>query len=135
MSIPDSLVDNYAWLLLAKHRQDLPQHPRDAKAALARGLVARLHGEDAAGRAEEDFNVKFRKRDVPEDIPEMAIDSPDVVEALVQTGLARTRGDAKRLVEQSGVRVNGEKIGADARLKDGDVLQAGKRNFVRIRLK
>ncbi len=135
MSIPDALVDNYAWLLLGKHRSELPEHPRDAKAALARGLVARLHGDEAVARAEDDFNVKFRKRDVPEDIEERTVTSADVVEALVETGLARTRGDAKRLAEQSGVRVNGEKVGIDARLHDGDVLQAGKRNFVRIRLK
>jgi tyrosyl-tRNA synthetase len=48
-------------------------------------------------------------------------------------GLARSRGDARRLIEQGGVRVNGEKIGLDWKLRDGDVLQAGKRNFVRIR--
>jgi tyrosyl-tRNA synthetase len=135
MSIPDALVDSYAWLLLGRRRGELPQHPRDAKAALARGLTARLHGETAAGRAEADFNVKFRKRDLPEEIVEREVTSTNVVEALVETALARTRGDAKRLVEQSGVRVNGDKVGLDARLQDGDVLQAGKRNFVRIRLK
>ncbi|HZQ49479.1 MAG TPA: tyrosine--tRNA ligase [Candidatus Dormibacteraeota bacterium] len=135
MSIPDALVDNYAWLLLGRRRQELPDHPRDAKAALARGLVARLHGEDSAGRAEEDFNVKFRKRDVPDDIPEKEITDAAIVEALLQTGLSATRGDAKRVVEQSGVRINGEKVGLDAHVRDGDVLQVGKRNFVRIRLK
>jgi tyrosyl-tRNA synthetase len=135
MSIPDSLVEDYAWLLLGRRRAELPDHPRDAKAALAGALVSRMHGDDAAAAAEEDFNARFRKHEVPDDIPEREISSPDIVEALVETGLARTRGDAKRLVEQGGARINGDKVGLDARLKDGDVLQAGKRNFVRIRLR
>ncbi len=135
MSIPDALIDDYARLLLARRRSELPEHPRDAKAALARGLVVRLHGEDAARRAEEDFDVKFRKRDLPDDIPEMDVTDAGVVEALVETRLAESRGAAKRLLEQSGVKVNGVKVGPDARLRDGDVLQAGKRNFVRIRLR
>ena len=128
-------MQGYAWLLLARRRAELPEHPRDAKAALARGLVVRLHGEDAARRAEEDFDVKFRKRDVPDDIPEKEVGDTGIVEALLATGLSATRGDAKRLVEQSGVKINGVKVGADARVRDGDVLQAGKRNFVRIRLR
>ena len=135
MSIPDEIVGNYALLLLGRRPEELPEHPRDAKAALARGLVSRLHGDDAAQRAEDDFNVKFRKRDIPEDVPEMPISGSDLVDALVETRLAATRGDAKRLVEQSGVRINGEKVTGAATLRDGDVLQVGKRNFVRIRLK
>ncbi len=135
MKIPDTLTDSYARLLLGVGPADLPEHPRDAKAAVARRLVARLHGEEAAARAEDDFNTRFRKRELPDEIPEKEITDPDVVEALVETGFARTRGDAKRLVEQGGAKVNGEKVGLDARLKDGDVLQAGKRNFVRIRLR
>jgi tyrosyl-tRNA synthetase len=139
MSIPDPLTEKYVKLVTgfsAKEAEDvLAMKPRDAKAALARRLVTRLHGEEAAGHAEEDFNVKFRKRDIPDDLVEKTVTSADVVEALVETGLAKSRGDARRLVEQSGVRVNGQKVGLDARLKDGDVLQAGKRNFVRIRLR
>jgi tyrosyl-tRNA synthetase len=109
--------------------------PRDAKAALARQLVKRLHGEEAAARAEEDFEVKFRKHEIPDDIPERRVSNPtDLVGVLVETELAKSRGDAKRLVDQGGVRVNGEKVGLDAAVKDGDVLQAGKRSFVRIRL-
>jgi len=139
MSIPDPLTEKYMKLVTGfspREAEDvLAMKPRDAKAALARRLVTRLHGDEAAARAEEDFNVKFRKRDIPDDLVEKTVTSADVVEALVETGLAKSRGDARRLVEQSGVRVNGEKVGLDARLKDGDVLQAGKRNFVRIRLR
>ena len=138
MSIPDRLLEKYLRLTSGLPREKidemLAQKPRDAKAALARRLVERLHGEDAAERAERDFETKFRLRELPEDIAERQIADPeDVVGALVEVGLARSRGDARRLIEQGGVRVNGEKIGVDWKLRDGDVLQAGKRNFVRIR--
>ena len=135
MSIPDSLVDNYARLLLGKRRDQLPAHPRDAKAALARGLVVRLHDEDAAMRAEEDFDLKFRKREIPGHIEERVVTRNDLVGVLLETQLAKSGGEARRIVEQGGVRINGEKVGLDAMLRDGDVLQVGKRNFVRIRLK
>ena len=65
----------------------------------------------------------------------VAGDPADLVATLLQAGFAKSRGDARRLIEQGGIRVNGEKSALDARLKDGDVLQAGKRNFVRIRVR
>jgi tyrosyl-tRNA synthetase len=138
MSIPDPLTEKYIRLVSGLDEEGqgaaLALKPRDAKAALARQLVLRLHGEEAAARAEEDFNTKFRKREIPEDLAEhTATDPGDVLGTLVESGLARSRGEARRLVDQGGVRINGEKVGPDARLKSGDVLQAGKRNFVRIR--
>ena len=139
MSLPDRLLEKYVRLVsgLDSPRQDavLAMKPRDAKAALAFQLVNRLQGEDAARRAEDDFNKKFRAREIPDEVPERTVTNPDdLVGSLVETGLARSRGDARRLVEQNGVRINGEKVGLDAALKDGDVLQAGKRSFVRIRV-
>jgi tyrosyl-tRNA synthetase len=139
MSIPDSLTEKYLRLVSglrgAELEATLALKPRDAKAALARQLVRRLHGEEAARRAEADFEVKFRKREIPEDLADLAASDPaDLVATLLQAGFAKSRGDARRLVEQGGVRVNGEKAILDTNLKEGDVLQAGKRNFVRIRV-
>jgi tyrosyl-tRNA synthetase len=139
MSLPDRLLEKYVRLVsgLDRARQDavLAMKPRDAKAALAFQLVKRLQGEDAARRAEDDFNKKFRARQIPDEVPERTVTNPDdLVGTLVETGLARSRGDARRLVEQNGARINGERAGLDATLKDGDVLQAGKRSFVRIRV-
>jgi tyrosyl-tRNA synthetase len=138
MSIPDPLIEKYLRLISGLSPSEieatLKLKPRDAKAALARNLVKRLRGEEAAARAEADFDVKFRKHDVPEEMPERAVSDPqDLVGTLVEVEFAKSRGDAKRLVDQGGVRINGDKVGEGARLKDGDVLQAGKRNFVRIR--
>jgi tyrosyl-tRNA synthetase len=140
MSIPDPLIEKYLRLISGLSPSEieatLKLKPRDAKAALARQLVKRLHGAEAAARAEADFDVKFRKRDVPEEMPDKVISDPqDLVGTLVEMEFAKSRGDAKRLVDQGGVRINGDKVGEGAVLKDGDVLQAGKRNFVRIRLK
>jgi tyrosyl-tRNA synthetase len=140
MSIPDRLTEKYVSLIsgfdAAQKAAVMAMKPRDAKAAVARQLVRRLHGEEAARRAEEDFNVRFRKREIPDEMPEHATSNPaDVVGVLVESTLAKSRGDARRLIDQGGVRINNEKVGPDATLKDGDVLQAGKRNFVRIRLR
>ena len=140
MSIPDRLTEKYLRLVSglesAAVADVLAKKPRDAKAALARQLVKRLHGEEAAERAEQDFELKFRKREIPEAMPELgAADPADLVSTLVQAGFAKSRGDARRLIDQGGVRINGDKAVLDAKLKDGDVLQAGKRNFVRIRVR
>jgi tyrosyl-tRNA synthetase len=140
MSIPDSLTEKYLRLVSGLGPREvesaLARKPRDAKADLARQLVKRLRGEAAAVRAEADFETKFRKRELPDEIAERSVSDPsDVASILVEVGFAKSRGDARRLAEQGGVRVNGEKAGLDARLKDGDVLQTGKRNFVRIRVR
>ena len=140
MSISDRLTEKYLRLVSglesAAVAEVLAKKPRDAKAALARQLVKRLHGEEAAERAEQDFELKFRKREIPEAMPELGpADPADLVSTLVQAGFAKSRGDARRLIDQGGVRINGDKAVLDAKLKDGDVLQAGKRNFVRIRVR
>jgi len=140
MSIPDSLIEKYLRLVSGLSGSELDRalalKPRDAKAALAKQLVKRLHGEPAAAAAEADFDSRFRKREMPEAVSELVAESPeDLVSTIVQASFAKSRGDARRLIDQGGIRINGEKAGADARLKDGDVLQAGKRNFVRIRVR
>jgi len=138
MSIPDRLLEKYVRLTSSLGRKErdevLALKPRDAKAALARRLVQRLHGEEAAARAEADFDTRFRDRGMPQDIPERSVANlEDLPGVLVEAGLAPSRGRARGLIEQGGVRVNGEKIGLDWKLQDGDVVQVGKRNFVRIR--
>jgi tyrosyl-tRNA synthetase len=140
MSIPDTLIERYMSLVSAfdpdQQTRVLATKPRDAKAALARQLVKRLHGEEVAARAEGAFVSQFVKKEMPDDIPESVVSTPDdLVTALVEVGFAKSRGDARRLIDQGGVRINAEKAGSGSRLKDDDVLQAGKRNFVRIRLR
>jgi tyrosyl-tRNA synthetase len=140
MSIPDSLTEKYLRLVSGLSGPELDRvlalKPRDAKAALARQLVKRLYGDDGAGKAEAEFDARFRKREAPEEMGELAAENPaDLVSTIVQAGFAKSRGDARRLIDQGGIRINSDKASADSKLKDGDVLQAGKRNFVRIRVR
>jgi tyrosyl-tRNA synthetase len=141
MSIPDRLTEKYVRLIsgLDPKRQDevLAMKPRDAKAALARQLVKRLHGEEAAARAEEDFDTKFRKRELPEDISEYVTGFPiHLVEALVKSGLAKSNGDARRLIEQRGVKIDGKVATGDDPLQPGNVVvQVGKRRWIRFVVK
>ena len=73
---------------------------------------------------------------MPEEIDELVAENPeDLVSTIVQAAFAKSRGDARRLIDQGGIRINGKKANADSKLKDGDVLQAGKRSFVRIRVR
>ncbi|MBO0686082.1 MAG: tyrosine--tRNA ligase [Candidatus Dormibacteraeota bacterium] len=139
MKIPDPLTPKYLRLVSgldpAEVEKALSLEPRDAKAALARALVARLDGEEAARRAEEAFDRQFRRRELPEEMPEHTpSDADDLVGTLVELGWYPTRSQARRVVEQGGVRVQGQTVGLDHVLRDGEVLQAGRRHLVRIRL-
>ena len=137
MSIPDKLIEKYVRLISgldSKERGEvLAMKPRDAKAALARQLVKRLHGEDEARRAEEDFNKKFRQRETPDQIEDFAVAFPiRLVEALVTSGLAKSNGDARRLIEQRGVKVDGVVASGDDPLQPNQVAQVGKRRWMRF---
>jgi len=143
MSIPDALLPR--WVdLLARPEWGLEAgsaNPRDAKAALARALVARYHGAAAASGAEKHFDRVFREHRAPEDVPvveqEIASAGLSLVDALVAVGFAKSRSEARRLVGQGGVRVGETRAtDADLQLGPGDhLLQAGKRRFARLRLR
>jgi tyrosyl-tRNA synthetase len=135
MSIPDTLTEKYLRLVSGLDGKELDavlaMKPRDAKAALARRLVARLHGEEAAARAEAHFVSQVVRKEIPDQKEEHRIDGPtDIVSVLVATGIANSRGDAKRLAEQGGVRINGEKVGPSASATTGDVISARRRHVL-----
>jgi tyrosyl-tRNA synthetase len=144
MSIPDALIEKYVRLISGfdpkQQAEVLAMKPRDAKAALARQLVKRLHGEEAAARAEEDFNTKFRKREMPEEIPEFEFETGfpiRLIEGMVKSGLAKSNAEAKRLIEQHGVKVDGKVATGDDPLRPGTnvVVQVGKRRWMRFVVK
>jgi tyrosyl-tRNA synthetase len=140
MSLPDELTERYLRLVSGLGQDEVARAlalgPRDAKAALARRLVERLHGPEAAARAEEDFDRRFRRRELPEELPEREVSNPDdLVGALVELGWYASRSAARRVVEQDGVKLNGQKVGLQHALRDGDVLQAGRRHVTRIRVR
>src|SRR5438874_3072567 len=104
MSIPDQLIERYTRLVsgLGRSEQDslLALKPRDAKAALARQLVKRLRAETAAQLAEDDFNLKFRRREIPDAREPYALKGDtDIVTILVDAGIAESRNKARLLLE------------------------------------
>lgn len=142
MSIPDQLTEKYLRLISGVSPSELSAtlalKPRDAKAALARQLVKRFHGEEEAARAEEDFELRFRRRELPVDVAELhpaPAQRRDIVNVLIDTHRAHSRGDARRLVEQGGVRVDGTKVGLDFEFTADAVLQVGKALPVRIQVR
>jgi tyrosyl-tRNA synthetase len=137
MRLPDELLADYFRLVM---EQDLDPgfEPMEAKLALARFLVERAHGPEAAARAEEHFTRVVREHQAPEDVPEVALPDGDPVHlpALLvqQLGLGST-SEARRLIAQGGVKLDGEAV-AELDLPrerlEGAVIQAGKRRFARL---
>lgn len=154
MSIPDKLLLKYYELAtpltneetasLAAGLADGSLHPRDAKARLARMFVAMYHGEQAAEEAERYFDEVFRKRALPDDMETVALDgglledgAVPIGKLLVALGLQASGAEARRSVTQGAVRINEERIGdpnARIAVRDGDIVQVGKRKFARVRL-
>ena len=137
MSIPDTLTEKYLRLISgfseAEMNGALALKPRDAKAALAKQLVKRLHGAETADRAEAAFVSQFVKKQTPDDVKVYPYGGPmDPVTVLVKSGIAKSGNDARRLVEQGGLRVNGEKAGLTRLLIAGDVIYA-RRQYLRIK--
>lgn len=113
-------------------------NPRDTKASLAREIVSIYHGEDAALSAEEAFNNQFREGNRPVDIPEITIKSTEIdpVAFLVQAELVTSNSEARRLIQQGGVRVDDNVLETvnPVTVKTGVIVQVGKRRFVKIRV-
>ncbi len=150
MSVPDELMEDYFLLALshppAEVRRMMEEikggkvHPRQAKSQMARELVARYHNEEAAIKASANFDRVFRDRQAPGDMESVSIElegaSLRVAEMLARAGLAESNSQAKRLIQQGGVTINGEKIDSD-RLEFGAgeyQAKVGKRHFRKIKL-
>jgi len=148
MSISDDLMWTYFTLLSFRPMDEVERlkaecqsgrNPRDAKVMLGQEIVGRFHGVAAASAALDDFNNRARGG-VPDDIPEVFVSAPaeglGVGALLKQAGLAPSSSEAMRLIEQGGVRIDGEVVADKAlRLSSGQfVIQVGKRKFARVTL-
>jgi tyrosyl-tRNA synthetase len=140
MSIPDDAMGEYYRLLLYEPL-DPQRHPGEAKRELAGRLVARFHGEDGAREAEARFDQVHVRHEVPEDIRVVRAQAQDDGEvhlpALIATAFGVSTSEARRLLSQGGVKVDGEALAAEQldvpmTALDGKILQVGKRRFVRI---
>jgi tyrosyl-tRNA synthetase len=139
MRLPDEALPTWYRLLLgAEPPADLG--PRDAKRALARALVARFHDERSAEAAEAHFDRLFVAHETPDDVPEVRFPSDGGrvhLPALLRTAFGLSTSEARRLIAQGGVRIDGDPISEldpDAGFVDGHVLQVGKRRFARVKL-
>ncbi|HZO36912.1 MAG TPA: tyrosine--tRNA ligase [Solirubrobacteraceae bacterium] len=139
LSLPDAAMATWYDLLLGTVPD--ADAPRDAKRALARALVDRFHGAEAARSAEDQFDRVHVRHELPDEIPdlELVADGPVHVPAALADAFGISRSEARRQLAQGGVRLDGEPLTAEqvdipgAEL-DGRVLQLGKRRFARVRL-
>jgi tyrosyl-tRNA synthetase len=138
MRISDDQLGQWYELIL---EQQVPDGgPLEAKLALARFLVARSHGGEAAQAAEEHFARVVRRGEAPEDVPELALDGEDPVhlpKLIADGGLAASTSEARRLIGQGAVKLNGEPVSEldlPRAALAGSLLQVGKRRFARLTL-
>jgi len=150
MSVSDELMWRYLDLLslqptgvIAGWRREVEEgrNPREVKVELGREIVARFHGGDAAARAVEAFDARFRRDEVPADLPELdvvagpaGLAAPQLLKA---AGLVASTSEAIRLIGQGAVKVDGERLEDKSRLLmpgDAVLLQVGKRRFARVKL-
>lgn len=108
-------------------------NPRDAKLRLAFEITKTFLGEAAAKKGQEHFATVIQSHEKPEEMTELKPSAYDILTVLVEAGFASSKSEARRAVEQGGVKVNDEKVDTiDMKIKKGDVVQKGKRFFVRI---
>ena len=135
MSIGDDLMWKWYGLLFFKTPAEIAAlkkgHPMEAKKALAHAIVAQYHGAAAADHAREDFEKQFSKKDLAEVAESLHVPAGEVwiVELVEKTGKFKSRGDIRRIIQQGGVTLDGQKITDDrarVTVRDGQILKAGK---------
>lgn len=155
MSIPDNLMIRYFELVtdvplneIGKIKIDLENnniHPRDVKKRLAREIVQLYHGHSASLIAEEEFEKVFKKKLHPEEIKELVLKKDNlkegkiwITELIAMSNLVSSKSEARRLIKQGGVRINGEKVSDpnfDLTVEEGMILKIGKLNFIKLVIK
>jgi tyrosyl-tRNA synthetase len=146
MSVSDELMWRYYDLLsfcgnteIAKLRNEVTdgRNPRDVKVLLAQELVARFHTRKEANDALADFEARFQRGAMPDDMPEVSVPAGAIAQVLKQAGLVTSTSEALRMIDGGGVRLNGEKVADKGLLLPAGetvVLQVGKRKYARARL-
>jgi tyrosyl-tRNA synthetase len=137
MSISDELMMFYYELLTQENLDEIKQmHPKEAKMKLGSIIVERYWGKEAAENAKAEFNKIFANKDLPTEIEEFKCDKDKIKlsELLFVSKMVASKNEARRLIEQGGAKVDNEKVTADTEIevKNGMILQAGKRKFKKI---
>lgn len=150
MSLSDTLMWRYIELLSLAPKTEIltwkssvakGQNPRDIKVRFAQEIVTRFHGRSAAEEALIDFEARFKGGEIPQDLPEVKLSAPNgslsIAQVLKQAGLSDSTSQALRLIDQGGVKINGERVSdKNLILKSGEVVvaQIGKRKFARVEI-
>jgi tyrosyl-tRNA synthetase len=149
LSIPDDLIYVYYELAADVSKEELAEirkqlndenfNPRDIKRRLARTFVRMYHSEESAKKAEEEFDQVFIKKEVPDDIEEFKITGNEIgiIDLILKVKFASSKGEAKRLITQGGVSLNGDKISdpvTKLKIENGMILKVGKRKFIKLNL-
>lgn len=142
MSLPDEQLINWWELLTDSPVQETQEfkeqlkngaNPRDLKMKLARKIIEFYYNEQEALKAQEDFITKFQKKELPDEIAEFKLqENQSLIDLLFEAGLVASKSEARRLIAGQGVKVNSEKATLETELKKDDVIQVGKRKFVRL---
>lgn len=145
MSIPDMAMGQFFRLVtrltppeisaIENGVKDGSAHPRDAKMKLAREIVGSFYGDDEAVLAEENFVNTFQKGAIPADIPEFTLtENLSIIDLLVTSGLSKSKSDARRLIDQKGVKFEGKILDNPTMMMESPgVLQIGKRHFLSLK--
>ena len=145
MSVPDFAMGTYSRLVsrwtpaeideMEKALKDGKLHPRDAKMKLAREIVSIFYSEDEALAAEEAFVRLFQQKETPDEMPEYEMPAgATVLDVLMGAGLVSSKSEARRMIDQKGVRLDGETLErGDEAFPHPGVLQVGKRRFARVK--
>jgi len=150
LSIPDSIIANYYELAtdisneelvsIKHHLKDPKINPRNIKRNLAKKLVSMYYDSKTANEAEEEFDRIFIKKEIPDEVPKFIWkkgNQSGILDLLITTNLAPSKGEARRLVIQGGVSIDGVKvddINAIIDIKENSIIKVGKRKFIRIKL-
>ncbi len=144
MSVPDKAMGEYMRMVTRWSATQITEkektvadgnlHPRDAKMAIAHEITAIYYSEEDAKEAQAHFIGVFQKGKAPEDMPLYKLGKDEsVLDVLIATGMAKSKGEGRRLIEQNGVRLDGETLSDASQSFPGEgVLQVGKRRFVRV---
>ena len=147
MSISDGMIEKYFVLAadadsktltrIKKQLKDSSQNPRDIKRELARSIVALYHGNAAAIDAEQHFDRVIVNKDAPEDMDEVTLEADvSIIDLITSEGLTKSKGDARRMIQQGAVRIDGKKVDEmDFVITKGfkGVIKVGKRRFLAVR--
>ncbi len=153
MSIPDELISEYYFLILDKSEKEVKEidqiikngteNPMKLKMKLAFEIAKLFHSEEEAQKAEENFKKVFSNREIPNDIEELPVTNIlengllDIVKLLARNKIVKSKSEARRLIQQGAVKINGQKIldfKLPVKVSDGDILKVGKRKFFKIKI-